>query len=142
MSAKNVSVFKFVLFLFLGMIGLWILLSLVTTSGYGRMGFGVYFNGGHMGVDWFDPATWNLNFILLILFRIFCFLFILGLVVGLLMVAKDYLLSKDNNNKDTTKPTPSDSMPIAEPKYCIKCGKSVGSNWKVCAYCGEEVHNV
>lgn len=140
MSTKNISVFKFVLFLFLGMVGLWVLSSLVNTTGYGRMGFGINFNYGHMGVDWFDPATWDVNFILLVFFRIFCFLFIVGLVVGLVMAAKDYIFSNNNNgNNITPKLTTSVTSVSDDQKFCIKCGKSIGSNWKVCAYCGEEI---
>lgn len=142
MSSKNVSVFKFVLFLFFGMIGLWILLALLNNSEYGRMGFGVYFNSGHMGVDWLNPSSWNLNFILLVLLRIFCLLFIISLVIGLIMAAKDYIVSNDKNDKQgLTKSSSTGTTAASDQRFCTKCGKSIGNNWKVCAYCGEEVHN-
>ncbi len=60
--------------------------------------------------------------------------FILSLIIGLVIVAKNYIF----NAKDIMA-FKSVFVPVArEKKTCSVCGKTLENEWKVCPYCAEE----
>jgi hypothetical protein len=139
MNLKSDSVLRVVFFLYLGMIGFWILSTNVYSSSCGLMGFGIHLGSGQSDVNWFNPVTWNLDFVSLVLFRIFCFFFFIALTAWLLLVIRDFFLTNDTDRKKKIPIPASESSTSKNRAVCVKCGKSIETDWKVCAFCGEDI---
>lgn len=74
-----------------------------------------------------------LNFLIKFLFVIF----IVGLVGGLLVAAKNYIFTPEDieNFKSTFR----GNKETVEIKTCSTCGKEVNSDWKACPYCSTTI---
>ena len=73
---------------------------------------------------------------LLFLIKVLFVLFIVGLVVGLAIAAKNYIFTKEDVEKIKSTFTGKKTVVIKE--TCSICGKEQENEWKVCPYCENE----
>ncbi len=110
-------------------------------GGYGGMGgyggAGEHMGGGYypMGAGFDFSLGALLGGILLILVKLLSILLVVGLVVGVWVVVKDYLFTDGEN------PLASLTRGFAGSKApCPKCGTQVDAQWAYCQVCGEAIN--
>ncbi len=83
-------------------------------------------------------ASFSYSIVILLIFLIkFLFvIFFVGLIGGLLVVAKNYILTHEDieNFKSTFK-----SEKKVTSNTCSVCGKEINLVWKACPYCGATI---
>jgi len=133
------SLFKFLSSLVLGILGLWLIYTIITGSGTGSIG---YHGGGYGHMSYGVTGASMLgttSFILLLLIKLLFVLFIIGLVVGIALTIKNYIFTKDDVEK--IKNTFVGNKTAAVKQACDACGKALDDQWKVCPYCGNGIEN-
>jgi len=79
-------------------------------------------------------GTGIISVVLVLFIKLLVVVFVLALLIGLFVVAKNYLF----NAQDITA-FKSAFVPVTRTKKtCSVCGKTLDNNWKVCPYCGEK----
>ena len=133
------SLIKFLSSLVFGIIGLWLIYSIITGSGIGSIG---YHGGGYGHMSYGATGASMIgttSFILLLLIKLLFVLFIIGLVVGIAFAIKNYIFTKEDVNKIKYAFVGSKTATIRQ--TCGACGKELDEQWKVCPYCGNEIEN-
>lgn len=108
--------------------------------GYGYQGGMEMSGGSHMGYGGMSgPTGYGLDFslgsllagILVILVKLLSILLVVGLVIGVWLMVKEYLFADGEN------PLAALTMGMSKNKMsCPKCGSSVNSKWDFCPDCG------
>lgn len=73
-------------------------------------------------------------FLLTILIKVLFVIFAIGLVGGIIVLARDYIFTAEDRTK--IKSAFSFSKQQTKVTTCNYCGKNLSSDWKVCPYCG------
>ncbi|WP_318507356.1 zinc ribbon domain-containing protein [Bacillus sp. T3] len=135
---KNDSAIKMIGYSILGIIILWLAKAVLFPTGYGvsvRYTMPGYSRNGY-GYEHTYNSFNSFNSLTSSFIQILFFVFLVALIVGAVMVVKNYLF------------TPED---IAEIKGsfigkangvtnpCVTCGKEINPEWKVCPHCGKDV---
>lgn len=81
----------------------------------------------------------SITILILILIKVLFAAFVLGLVVGIIVLIKDTLFSEDEKAK--IKVLFTGSPKVMEKKTCAHCGKELKNAWRACPYCGESIEN-
>jgi hypothetical protein len=88
----------------------------------------MYSNGALSG------GTGIITVVLALFIKVLVVVFILSLLVGLFILAKNYLF-----NAQDIAALKSSFVPATKAKRtCSACGKALEEDWKVCPYCAEE----
>ncbi|MFZ5353723.1 MAG: hypothetical protein ACOZCL_13515 [Bacillota bacterium] len=129
---RSNSLAKVIIVTFLGLLGLWLIYSLMFGTGYGfRMNYGgghMYFNAGYgFGAT---AAVW-----ILLLVKVLFAVFVISLVVGLIVWAKNNLFTAEDIH--TIKNTFNINDNKAK-ENCSVCGKELNPEWNVCPHCGKD----
>jgi hypothetical protein len=82
-------------------------------------------------------GTGLITLLLTFLIKLLFVLFIVGLIGGLVVVAKNYIFTPEDieNFKFTFKV----NKVTSEKQTCIVCGKEVNLEWKACPYCSTTI---
>ncbi|BCJ98442.1 zinc ribbon domain-containing protein [Anaerocolumna chitinilytica] len=132
---KKDSFLKLIIISFIGIVVLWFAKELLFPSNYLGINISGNYGGEHMymsGNYGFGAGTFSV--LLIFLIKVLIVLFVVALIVGLIMVAKNYIFTPQNMEAYK-----SGSTPVEQPrKTCDICGKPLDNNWKVCPYCGTE----
>jgi len=140
MMDNGKSLLKFLGSLIIGIIGLWLIYTIITGPGVGSIG---YHGGGYEHMSYGVSGASMIgttSFILLLLIKLLFVLFIIGLVVGIALVIKNYIFTKEDVEK--IKNTFVGNKTAAVKHTCNACGKVLDDQWKVCPYCGSEIENI
>jgi hypothetical protein len=134
---KKDSFLKLIVVSFLGIIILWLAKELFFPSNY--LGFYISNNygGEHMYMNGnYGFGAGTISVLLIFLIKVLIVLFVIALVVGLIMAAKNYLFT--SQDMETFK----NGFKRAEQpkKNCNTCGKTLENGWKVCPHCAAEVN--
>lgn len=79
-------------------------------------------------------GTGIITVVLALFIKVLVVVFILSLLVGLFILAKNYLFTAQD-----IAALKSSFVPVAKTKkICSACGKTLENEWKVCPYCAEE----
>jgi hypothetical protein len=79
-------------------------------------------------------GTGILSVVLVLFIKVMIFVFVISLLIGLFIVAKNYLF-----NAQDIAAFKKAFVPAAKPKKtCSVCGKVLEEDWKVCPYCAAE----
>ncbi len=124
----------------IGIVGIWLVLTLFTGTGLG-MGntMGQSYGGSHMGTGLGYGATGSIYVLLVFLIKVLFVLFIIGLVIGIAVAASRYLFTEKDiiNIKSTFR----GNRTVVIKETCVVCGKEQNDDWKVCPFCGQEKEN-
>jgi endogenous inhibitor of DNA gyrase (YacG/DUF329 family) len=88
-----------------------------------------YMNG------YFGNGMGTISLILVFLVKIFIFLLIITMLVGLFMSVKKFIFSKE----DLSAYRNTFSSGARMSQHCTTCGMKVKHDWKVCPYCGNDL---
>lgn len=77
--------------------------------------------------------------LLLILIKVLFVAFVLGLVVGIIVLIKDTLFSEEEKAK--IKGVFTGNQKVTVKKTCTHCEKEIKTTWKACPYCGNSIEN-
>ena len=82
----------------------------------------------------YSSGTGILSVVLVVFIKLLVVVFVVSLLIGLFIVAKNYLF-----NAQDIAALKSTFVPVAKPKKtCSACGKTLENEWKVCPYCAAE----
>lgn len=136
MMQKN-SVLKLILISLVSIVILWLAKELLFPANYYSLNILGSYGGEHMNMNGYGYGfgLGTFSALLVFLIKVLFVLFVIALIVGLIMVAKNYLF------------TPQDYAAFKggftqAPKFnktCDSCGKTLEDGWKVCPYCAAEV---
>ncbi|MDF2941704.1 MAG: hypothetical protein K0S01_562 [Herbinix sp.] len=129
---------KVILFSVFGIVLLWLAKEILFPANY--LGFRFNINGNYGGDNMYmngnyGVGTGTFSVLLVFLIKFLIVVFVLALVVGLFMAAKNYLFTTQDINAFKGSFTPVEKSR----KTCDICGKTLESGWKVCPYCAAEV---
>jgi flagellar biosynthesis protein FlhB len=135
---KKDTSLRIIIFSIIGLIILWLVKVLLFPANY--YGFRLNIlesNGGdHMYMNGnYGYGALSLSTVLVFLIKFLIILFVIALIVGLVMAAKNFLFNSQNLSAFKNSFTP-----VQKPaKICEVCGKTLEDSWKVCPYCAAEV---
>lgn len=131
---KN-SILKLILVSIVGIVILWLAQQLLFPTNYFRFNIFGNYGGEHMYMNNYGFGLGTFSALLVFLIKVLFVLFVIALIVGLVMVAKNYLFTQQDyaafKGGFTQAPRPK--------KTCDICGKTLEDGWKVCPYCAAEV---
>lgn len=133
---KN-SIIKLILISIVGIVILWLAKELLFPTNYFRVNILGSYGGEHMYMNGYGYGfgLGTFSVILVFLIKVLFVLFVIALLVGLVMAAKNYLFTQQDyaafkgGFTQTQRPK----------KTCDNCGKTLEDGWKVCPYCVAEV---
>lgn len=134
MMQKN-SILKLILISIVGIVILWLAKELLFPTNYYSLNILGSYGGEHMNMNGYGYGLGTFSVLLVFLIKVLFVIFVIALIVGLIMAAKNYLF------------TPQDYAAFKggftqAPKFkktCDICGKTLEDGWKVCPYCAAEV---
>lgn len=134
---KN-PIIKVVAYSLIGIVVLWILQAIVSGAGYG---FGMNYGGNYIhhygrGTNMYGSmySGSSITYLLTTFIKILSALFVISLLAGLAVWAKNSLFSAEEKEaiKNTFAFKPVNRV------ICTKCSRELNGDWKVCPYCGRE----
>lgn len=134
------STLKIILVSVLGLIGLWLVKAILFPTGYGvsvRYNMPGYYNNGF---EQSFQSNYNSGFnsFALLIFQILLVLFVVALLVGVVMLVKNYVFT--SADIETIKRTMSGkTIQVQVGKACAECGNELNPEWRVCRNCGKDV---
>lgn len=134
------STLKIILVSVLGLIGLWLVKAILFPTGYGvsvRYNMPGYYNNGF---EQSFQSNYNSGFnsFALLIFQILLVLFVVALLVGVVMLVKNYVFT--SADIETIKRTMSGkTIQVQVRKACAECGNELNPEWRVCPNCGKDV---
>lgn len=134
---KNNPILKLTVVTLIGILGLWLIYTLLFGGGYGvNYNYNGYHGGGHMymgtGLGFGSTAAiW-----ILLLIKVLFAAFVISLIVGLIIWIKNNIFTAEDVQalKDSFK---GNNNPVCK-ETCTNCNKELNSDWKVCPHCGKE----
>ena len=133
---KNNPILKLTVVTLIGILGLWLIYTLLFGGGYGvNYNYNGYHGGGHMygtGLGFGSTAAiW-----ILLLIKVLFAVFVISLVVGLIIWIKNNIFTAEDVQalKDSFK----GNSNRVNKETCTNCNKDLNSDWKVCPHCGKE----
>jgi hypothetical protein len=135
---KKDSAIKIIGVAFLAIVVLWLIKTILFGAGFG-MGVNVRTNYGGGSMYMGNSLGFGISISLLLTYLIkFLFVvFIVGLVGGLVVVAKNYIFTPEDI--ETFKAPFKGSKSTSTKTTCMECGKELNSDWKACPYCGTSI---
>lgn len=131
---KKNSFLNIILILLFGIVILWLAKELLFPTNY----LSIRINGGdHMYMNGsYGYGAGIFSALLVFLIKLLIVVFVIALIVGLIMAAKNYLFTPQDfaafKGGFTQAPKPK--------KICGSCGKTLENEWKVCPYCAADVN--
>ncbi|MFZ5987798.1 MAG: hypothetical protein ACOYWZ_11820 [Bacillota bacterium] len=138
-NTKGNTTLKLLGALVLGIVGLWLIYTLLIGAGMGiNIGFRGGYGGGHMymGTGAGFGAIGTISFLLLFLIKVLFVIFIVGLVVGIAVAIKNYVFTEEDIK--TIKGTFTGKKTVVNRETCTSCGKELNEEWNICPFCGSE----
>lgn len=133
---KKDSFLKLIVISIIGIAVLWLAKEIFFPSNY----LGFYITGNYGGEHMYANGNYGFgagtfSVLLVFLIKVLIVLFVIALIAGLIMAAKNYIFTQQNietfNNGS--------SHVENHKKTCEICGKTLENGWKVCPYCAAEV---
>ena len=81
----------------------------------------------------------SITILFLILIKVLFVAFVLGLVVGIIVLIKDILFTDEDKAK--IKGVFTVNQKIIVKKTCTNCEKEIKTTWKACPYCGKSIES-
>jgi aspartate carbamoyltransferase regulatory subunit len=81
----------------------------------------------------------SVTILFLILIKVLFVTFVLGLVVGIIVLIKDTLFTDDDKAKIKGVFTVNQKATVK--KTCANCEKEIKTTWKACPYCGRSIES-
>lgn len=131
---KN-SNFRLILISIVGIVILWLAKELLFPTNYFSANILGSYGGEHMYMNGYGFGLGTFSVLLVFLIKVLFVLFVIALLVGLVMAAKNYLFTQ----QDYAAFKGSFSQAPRPKKTCDVCGKTLEDGWKVCPYCAAEV---
>lgn len=120
----------------LGILGLWLISTLLLGTGggvaYNTRG---YYEGGQMSMNIAVGSGGAFAFILLLLIKVLFAVFVTTLVVGIIIWVKNNVFTKEDI--ETIKNTFKGNKTVSTKETCKACCKEMEASWKVCPHCGK-----
>ena len=82
----------------------------------------------------YSSETGILSVVLVVFIKLLIVIFVISLLIGLFIVAKNYLF----NARDIAAFKSAFAPVVKTKKTCSTCGKTLENEWKVCPYCATE----
>jgi hypothetical protein len=132
---KKDSTIKIIGLSVLALIVLWLIKTILFGAGFG-MGVNVRTNygGGSMYMGTSLGFGLSISLLLTYLIKFLFIVFIVGLIGGLVVAAKNYIFTPEDIEVFKA-PFKAGKSTITK-TTCMECGKELNADWKACPYCG------
>jgi len=135
---RKATALKVILLSVIGIALLWLTKEIFFPTNYNSIGINISGNygGEHMNIN-YGSGSGILSVLLIFIIKFFVVMLIVTFLVGLFMLAKNYLF----NEQEIATIKGSFSSYHKAKKVCSNCGKPLVSEWKVCPNCATEINN-